>query len=294
MSPAALDAFMVDIPRFTYRKGFSPLSSEHHCLSLKSDTHWGCCIRCGQSLLAQYMCHCVRDHPLHYQGRFRSQSVLSLFDDIPDAPFSIHNICRELVTVGGHEGAWVKGSHLASAFSNLLTKFNFPVYVATNACFCVSTAISMFSPDSSLLCLIPTMCGSMTFDDRCFDAVALAVLSGFGLGFITGLKGKARYFVGTSRGQFHYFDPHVTKKFVAGVKDHGSLFDVKLESMPIADVEPSVLLAFAFPNTQALIETMTVLRGFEFSPFAIVDEEMKSEIQTEDVGDWGVVELVDG
>lgn len=239
MSDSELESTVSVIPRFTYRKGFSALKSEDHFIPLKTDTHWGCCIRAGQGILAQHISKCIMQHPSHFNERFGTSSYLNLFNDDPNAPFSIHRICQEITNVGGHEGQWVNVSILAAAFERLLVSYGFPVVVLRDGFLCTEEVREKFTHNQSIFLLIPLRCALKQFDMRYCQLVESAVIAHCGDGFISGVKSKARFFVGSSRTDFFFFDPHVTQKCARSDKDHDTFFGVSLEHMPKEEIKPS-------------------------------------------------------
>ncbi|OHT08429.1 Clan CA, family C54, ATG4-like cysteine peptidase [Tritrichomonas foetus] len=281
-------ALISTIPRFTYRKGFRALQNENHSFTITSDTHWGCCIRCGQSLVAQYVKKLLMKFPKYYNSHFpKRESFLSLFNDTPDAPFSIHNICKEVIKNDGHEGEWVSVSKLSKSLENLM-KPDFPIYVCENSTIVIEEIKPLFTGESSVLCLIPLMCGFKKFDSRCFQTVVLSVTLPEGIGFISGHKGKAHYFVGVSSKFFYFFDPHTTKKYVQQGSDQAILFDPKLKSMKINDISPSLLLGFAWDSLDEMMSTIECMRKLKFCPISIVDVKSETVISAND--DWDIVE----
>lgn len=287
----SIKTYVETIPRFTYRKGFTALTSESHWFSIKRDTYWGCCLRCGQSMLAQHIQHCIEDYPDHYIRQFGKSSYLNLFNDAPEWAFSIHKICEELVSVGGHEGKWMPVSKLAFAMERLLEKNGFPVYVANDGCICLEELRKRFTVDqnTSVLCLIPLLCGLDEFDMRCCEFVSLPLRLRNGIGFISGLKGQARFFVGESLTEFYYFDPHVTKLCMTNARDHNSLFEVPLKSMPKTDIKSSILLGFTFKNLEEMEEVITLMKTAPFVPVAIMESNTEPKV-TADVDSWEIID----
>jgi hypothetical protein len=110
-----LNGRIESIPRFTYRKGFAALPQS----GVKTDRSWGCCIRCGQGLLAQYIARysdvCHEGYERRFHGDYRT-----LFADEPSAPFGIHLFCDRLLSLGSKIGELVTPSLLANVIEQLL------------------------------------------------------------------------------------------------------------------------------------------------------------------------------
>ena len=293
MSDSEFEANVSVIPRFTYRKGFSALQNEDHFFPIKSDTHWGCCIRAGQGILAQHILKCIEEHPHHFNSQFGTSSYLRLFNDAPDAPFSIHRICEQIINLGGHEGKWVTVSLLAGAFEQLLTAHGFPVVVVKDGILCVEDVRAKFGAEQSVLILIPLLCGWKEFDMRYCQIVESAVLAYCGDGFISGIKAKARFFVGSSKTQFCFFDPHVTQKCVQSDKDHDRLFGVSLEFMPKEKIKPSILLGYTCADFTEFQALLCAFKSCPYLPFQIVEESPSPNTHIQTTDSWDVIELDD-
>lgn len=286
-----MEQFVQTIPRFSYRKGFKALNSESHYYSIKSDRFWGCCIRCGQSMLVQHLLKLILAHPAHFNENLpQVASILSYFNDTPDAIFSIHNICKEIINVGGHEGEWVTVSMLALTIKSLLEPYDLPVYVVNNSVLVIDEIKQMMDENKSVLCLIPTMCGLHEFDQRCHEFVASSVTLKTGNGFISGIKAKARYFVGVTSKNFYYFDPHTTLPSVTDDSTHNSLFELPLEQMKINEIAPSILVSFTLNNMTDLEETLLILSKF-FLPITIVQSKTETPSARRVSDSWEIVEM---
>uniref|UniRef100_A0A5K3FVR2 Cysteine protease n=2 Tax=Mesocestoides corti TaxID=53468 RepID=A0A5K3FVR2_MESCO len=83
---------------FTYRKGFVPIGDTN---GPTTDTGWGCMHRCAQMLVGQALIqlHLGREwrwNPDRPDVKYRR--ILEMFQDKPNAPYSIHRITTEAIT----------------------------------------------------------------------------------------------------------------------------------------------------------------------------------------------------
>jgi len=93
--------------------------------SFTSDTGWGCMIRSGQSMLANTLAvlQLGREWRLGQQEQ-KHKSLLALFADAPEAPFSIHKFVEHgAEACGKHPGEWFGPSATAQCI-----QYAFDVY----------------------------------------------------------------------------------------------------------------------------------------------------------------------
>lgn len=296
-SKTELSENIKNIPRFTYRQGFTRLTNESHFFPLRSDTYWGCCIRCGQSMLFQYMLKFY-----HNQNKTKDEKnslisetevnaqILQDFNDVPDVRFSIHNFCREITKLGGHEGQYVSVSKLAVVIKNLLTP-DYPVYVSENSTIVKDHIEPLFESGKTVLCLIPMKCGINTFDQEFAPLIQLATGFDTGLGFISGYKRRAYYFVGFDFEKFYYFDPHETKSFVSQVDDYKSYYEPELKSISLKDISPSLMLCFSWDTKEQMEETFYILSTLPGTyPIVFIDHQYEPKLLENTENTWELIE----
>lgn len=283
-----------NIPRFTYRQGFTKLTNESHFFPLRSDTYWGCCIRCGQSMLFQYMLkfylNQCDEKDLTLKEIDLNTKILRDFNDVPEAKFSIHNFCKEITNIGGHEGKYVSVSKLSIVIKNLLSP-NYPVYVSENSTIVRDQIDPLFQNGKTVLCLIPMKCGIDTFDQEYTQILQLSVGFETGLGFISGYKKRAYYFVGFDKHQFFYFDPHETKSFVSHENDYVTYYEPELKSIGLTEISPSLMICFAWDSKEKMEETFYILSTLPgLSPITIIDHQEEPKLVEDIDNTWDIIE----
>lgn len=285
--------YVAAIPRFTYRKGFAPISPKSWLFTYTSDTHWGCCIRCAQSLLAGMVGWICR-HPAFDLSRLFGDvgDPMALFDDDPAAPLSIHAFCRQLKEQGIRVGSWTTVSQIAPAITSLLAAHHIPVYTPRDSVFNCADALGLFVEGSPLLCLLPLMCGHDAFDPRCHEFVGVCVSIPSGLGAIIGKKGNALYLVGHSRNNFLFFDPHVTHDTALGEERHEILHNAPLHSVPASGINPSLMLGYIWGSPREMEDDLTIMAQLPFSPLSIVRSDDIHIVEShEELDSWEVIDV---
>ena len=275
-----IDAALDTIPRFTYRKNIPEIST---------DRHWGCCIRCTQSMLSEYLMVLIKEFSDVYNSKFPpSVSFLNHFNDLPSAPFSIHSFCRELRILGTNPKAdWVKPSIVAQVIRRLLAPFHLNTIVAEGSQIS-RDAVRSIEGSSPILVLVPLMLGMSTIDSSYEDFIYTCLSIPRTLGIIGGKGGKAYYFVGYSPGHLYYFDPHVTYDAVSSESSVNEFFKEKIKKMNIKDINSSLLFGFVARNLEDIENTIRILSQFGSCPFAVVDT-LPSDSASEET-DWVLIE----
>lgn len=303
-----IEHYLENIPRFTYRKNFPPLKNEYHFFNMRSDSHWGCCIRCGQSMLFQYLKKVYLknmidaesqkhppNHPLEVDHntelRINSQ-ILRDFNDTPNAKYSIHNFCREITNIGGHEGKYTSLTRLAKAIQHLLAP-EYPVYVAEQSTIVREQVLELFQQGKPVLCLVPTIFGIDKLDQESIYSITVSVAYETGIGFIGGIKKKAFYFVGYNNDTLYYFDPHSVKNFVSTEADYKTYYESKLKSMPFNSISSSLMLCFCWDNPEQMNSTAKLLTSIQkSSQINFVDSAVSLQSEGRLVDSWDVIDEV--
>lgn len=196
--------FVKSLPWMTYRSSF-PLLGPH-----KSDSGWGCMIRSAQMLVAttclmsKYGLHLlewsnlqrrelklsmntkemgVNPFPQHNQeDYFRYYAdIISLFQDHPDAPFSIHKISTLGVQKGIPLGNWFGPNTISSVFSQLINELHnntSPSYQCPITCYLLQDATLYYSEmkdyfdmQKPILLMIPIRLGVEGLNEIYFDHI---------------------------------------------------------------------------------------------------------------------------
>ena len=281
-------ALVCTIPRFTYHKDFEPLQN-----GLKTDKNWGCCIRCGQSLLAQFISklyNTIGKSAFHSIFPQMQSSFLDLFHDIKTMPFSIHSFCTEISKLGGKPGEWVKTSILAKTIQQLLLPFNIKTIVADNGLLSREELNAALNSTTPILLLFPLMLGLKVFDMKylAFIEVALSVVPQ-SIGIVGGQQGKAFYLVGYQKSDLLYFDPHETMDGVKTSKDQMLLFKAPIKRMNATQLNSSLLVGFFITNPGDAEELPVVLGASGVCPIQLVDSIKELTVGNETEEGWDVV-----
>ncbi|KAH0790620.1 Clan CA, family C54, ATG4-like cysteine peptidase [Histomonas meleagridis] len=222
-------------------------------------------------MLVNYLQSILEQKPEVFEQKFGHSNPLALFNDNYQAPFSIHNICKEIINIGGHEGERATVTQLAFAIQNLLDPYKLPVYVCRNSTLVIDEIVQMIEGNHFVLCLAPLLCGYKKFDTKCFDFIAFSLGLKNGLGFIGGVKRKSFYYVGFSSTHFFYFDPHTTKKKVTNENQYKTYYEPELKSIKIENISSSLMIAFYFTDIDQFMETIQVMRQLPFLPLSIME-----------------------
>jgi cysteine protease ATG4 len=280
--------WIAQFPRFTYRKNFTPLSNR-----AKTDYHWGCCIRTGQGLLAQYILRYSQSHNPAFRNRFSDSDPLSLFWDVPEAHFGIHAFCREISELGGKPGTYSQPSMIAAAIARLLAPFSNPVHIVSNGLISLNDIGGYFRDDAPLLLLVPVMLGVRKLD-RTYDNFVKASLNRpQSIGIVGGTRKKSFLFVGYTGGELLYFDPHCVMNAVQSENEHRRLYRPKLKSIALSKVESSMLVAYCVRGQQDLEEIVRAVGEGGQCPIALengASAEMASGSACAILDDWDVID----
>ncbi|KAI1612425.1 autophagy-like protein 4 [Exophiala viscosa] len=254
-------SFSVRLRNLTEREGFS------------SDTGWGCMIRSGQSLLANalVMLQLGRDwrRPHHITTDTLSEttkseaSILSLFSDSPDAPFSIHRFVQHGASAcGKHPGQWFGPSATASCIKELSAECaaaGLRVYVTPSASEVYEDrfrSIAATNPTDPTLKPTLILLGIRLGLDRItpvyHEALKSALTYPQSIGIAGGRPSSSHYFVGCQGDQFFYLDPHETRP---ALPHHDNASDYteeeittchtrRLRGLRISEMDPSMLIGF--------------------------------------------------
>lgn len=256
----------VRLRNLTEREGFS------------SDTGWGCMIRSGQSLLANalQMLHLGRQwrrsqnsipQPAAAEEPNASTqseaSILSLFADSPEAPFSLHRFVQHGASAcGKHPGQWFGPSATASCIKELSTECaaaGLRVYVTPSASEVYEDrfrAIAATSPTDPTISPTLILLGIRLGIDRITPVYHEALKSSLtypqSIGIAGGRPSSSHYFIGCQGDLFFFLDPHETRPalpYHANPSDYteeemATCHTRRLRGLRISEMDPSMLIGF--------------------------------------------------
>ncbi|PYH95192.1 hypothetical protein BO71DRAFT_398198 [Aspergillus ellipticus CBS 707.79] len=295
----------------TYRSNFPPIpklegSDSNASLTLSvrlrsqlvdtqgftSDTGWGCMIRSGQSLLANAMSILLLGRDWRRQKNSREEAqLLSLFADIPDAPFSIHQFVKHgAESCGKYPGEWFGPSATAKCIGALSSKYEHPllkVYVTNDTSEVyqdqfMSVACNDMGVFQPTLILLGTRLGIDHITPVYWDGLKATLKFPQSVGIAGGRPSASHYFVGTQGSYLFYLDPHNTRPAVPeysgsesySVESVDSYHTRRLRRIHVKDMDPSMLIGFLIRNREDWLDWISRVRAVEGRPIIHVLNEM--------------------
>ncbi|OHT01447.1 Clan CA, family C54, ATG4-like cysteine peptidase [Tritrichomonas foetus] len=254
-------------PRFTYRSDFAAIPNTN----IISDIGWGCCYRCTQGIIAQYLKIIDEINHSLILTRFsniKNDDIISLFEDTLEAPFSIQNLVSETSKLGVAPGEWAKPSQIAIAFSNILDNFNLHNYTTLN-CLIEPSKIQDDSKYPMIL-MVSLMCGLQQLDELHFPFLKYVFSLPETIGIVSGYSGSAYYVVKIDDSEnVFYFDPHVVQPAVATPDLYETFYNQKIMMMSLSQMNPSILLCFVCRDRESTEKLVTNLSEFPGSPVSL-------------------------
>jgi cysteine protease ATG4 len=274
-----------ETPRFTYRRSMPPLPETN----LRTDEHWGCCIRCAQGLLSQF----VRRYCERIPDTFSAfgPAAAPLFYDLPGdrAPFGIHAFCEAIFALTRRAGEWVKASCMAQVIGRLLARFKIPVLIAENGFISGAALCAAVAGGRPALALIPLMLGPSTLGQDWVQFVRMSVSIAQAVGIIGGRQGRSFFVVGFQDEDFFFFDPHAVLDPVARAGDERRLFEPPLKRMKATDLNSSMLVGFFVTEPGDLQEIAELAKPMTHCPFALQEDAAKPVVVAD--AEWDIVAL---
>lgn len=236
-----------------------------------SDIGWGCMIRTGQTLLANTI------QRIKYGRNFtlaindddsgsdsaNDKSIIKLFQDNPEAPFSLHKfvqVGKELSNM--KPGQWFGPSATARSIQKLI--YDFP-QCGINKCI-VSISSGDISKDeidsmyevnenSKILILAGIKLGIHSVNEYYWEDILNLLSTKFSVGIAGGRPSSSLYFFGYERiggkeykdSQLLYFDPHRSQPSLndenyTGDIDYKSCHSIYYGKLKLKDMDPSMLI----------------------------------------------------
>jgi cysteine protease ATG4 len=158
-----------------------------------------------------------------YTFLFGSAKRLSLFADVPSAPFGIHRLVTEASHFGVPLGNWAKPSSAAAAIRSIVSSLRGACIVLSH--FGVSCR-DRAGPFPALL-LVPGLLGLGQFEPAFVPFLQMSLCTPGALGIVSGRRQSALYVVGFNATQFVCFDSHTTRDSVAPDGQTDSYFDIR-------------------------------------------------------------------
>lgn len=262
------------ISRFCYRRAFPPINPG----KITSDRGWGCCYRCFQGVLSNYLDRLKKDSPELFESKFVDTEALTLFHDLPTAPFGIQKFVYETAKIGTPIGKWTKLSTLSYTLKDMFKEYDLKVVMSKSM---MLTEEEMEIGNNPAIVLITCLLGMRQLDTNYLPFLRACLDHPNSLGIVSGKNDSAYYLVGYSESSFLYFDPHTTKKCVDKSSRNETYFKLALKKIRQAKINPSVLISFYVKNQEEMIELATSIKGYHGSPIEISNEREINEIESQ-------------
>ncbi|KAL4805237.1 hypothetical protein BDV18DRAFT_16646 [Aspergillus unguis] len=226
-----------------------------------TDTGWGCMIRSGQSLLANAMSVLLLGRRWRRGEGFKEEvPILSLFADVPEAPFSIHNFVKHGAEFcGKHPGEWFGPTATARCIQGLSANYSqstLQVYIADDNSDVYQDKFMSVSMDEQgnlrpTLILLGLRLGIDRVTAVYWSGLKAVLQMPQSVGIAGGRPSASHYFVGVQGSHFFYLDPHNTRNALKhGDPNSYTQEEVdtyhtrRLRRLDIKDMDPSMLIGF--------------------------------------------------
>lgn len=253
---------------FTYRRGFGPIGGTGPC----SDQGWGCMLRCGQMLLAEALSRLRLGRDWRWKADPNSlqsyQDILQLFLDVKSRPFSLHQIAQMGVSEGKEVGEWFGPNTAAQVLKKLValeSDLNLEVVVALDNCLMISDVEAACGGSSEggwrpLLLIVPLRLGLSSLNPCYIQALKAYLEMSGSLGILGGRPQHALWLIGAVESEAIYLDPHYCQDHVGEVTEDESFHCGHLLSQSLAELDPSLALAFIAEDEAAFRELVREIR----------------------------------
>ena len=261
-----LTADLCSRPWVTYRTSFPCFPGS----DFSSDVGWGCALRSGQMLVAQFLLaqRLGRGWRRGDAARWEeAKGLLRCFRDVPDdarSPFSIHNVMasgRELgVSPGNWLGPYVLCQCFASLFRRLPWEEEMRSFVVTQGS---GGAPTLFVDSVARACrgdggawrpviiLVPLVLGPFRHINPTYAKPLLATFSfPQSLGVVGGRTNASHYFIGCQGDSVLFMDPHTVQAAAADAgapvsdEEAATYFTSDVRTMEVTAISPSLAVAF--------------------------------------------------
>lgn len=143
---------------FTYRRQFPKL----HRSLLTTDCGWGCMLRTGSMMMAQAFSSHFLTRDWRWQGEKSDKKdmihrmIIKWFLDVPEAPFSIHQLVKVGYAVGKRPGDWYGPATVAHVMTQALAEAFLDNPVLENIAAYVAQDCTVYIQDIVKLCTEPS------------------------------------------------------------------------------------------------------------------------------------------
>ncbi|KAF2730267.1 putative cysteine protease ATG4 [Polyplosphaeria fusca] len=251
-------------PKATAAMSFRVRMSNLAQPAFTSDSGFGCMIRSGQCILANTLSSLKlgRDWRLsESMPETDERSILSLFADDPQAPFSIHRFVEHGAAVcGKYPGEWFGPSATARCIQDLVKQHRsagLRVYISGDGADVYEDNFKEVAVDEDgefqpTLILVGTRLGIDKITPVYWEALKAALQMPQSVGIAGGRPSASHYFVGTQGNCFFYLDPHTTRPLLPYHSDASAYSPEevatchtrRLRRIEIREMDPSMLIAF--------------------------------------------------
>lgn len=309
---------------FTYRTGFSPIprKAKHSGANSVSvsisdctaDTGFGCMIRAAQTLLANAIARIKLGRQWRC-GQFRhtEAQILRMFADSPIAPFSIH----KFIDHGASKchipvGDWFGPSAASQSICALVQEcydVDLYVYVTSDQGGVIYEETIMqqaLLQDISrpVLILIPQRLGLQTINPKYHENLLTLFSNPSFVGIAGGRPSSAHFFFARQANFLFFLDPHFPQEMLpyhSNLTDYtdqnfASVHTKRLRRMKIADLDPSMLIAFLIEDVNEWIDfkaslakrphelQLAVVAEKDSKPASFRDEDFDNEMMSDEEG----------
>jgi hypothetical protein len=234
------------IPYFCYRSHFPiPLKN-----GATDDIGWGCMARTGQMMLCQTLCNVTQKH---------KNDIIPLFYDMPNAPFSIHNITDYGEKYHVPTGSWFNPTGIGYTLKNLIINNNetdkiLHVIMGRDGCIYEDEIVENLNSKKQILILIPAMLGIEKINESYYGPLLKCFESRHNIGIIGGKPKQSFYFVGKQNDNIFYLDPHNVKKALLSPDDTENHFSFK----HLFDIKEAFSRRFIYDNEDEIMNYINI------------------------------------
>ena len=232
---------------FSYRKGFPKLLNT----TRTTDAGWGCVHRCGQMMIMETL--------QRHLPKVPAATLMELFRDENDSPFSLHKIARDGEKFGRKIGDWFYPSTVAKCLRNIVDEeVAMPESLLSGAPLCVMVLQppvlhtellhEHFKKYQGVLVLVPQRLGLNKIQSVYHSSLKQSLECKWSVGIIGGRPKHSLFFIGYRGDQLVFLDPHVVQPAYTATSEAGRTTDPHKSSFPIAEVDPTCLFCYFIPS----------------------------------------------